>query len=127
MWCDCEQISGNNIACLNIPYNSSNLDFYKLAVNFLGTLIEWDNVDIDDAFFILKEVDDNRAIQFTELSIINGDLVIDVSDNHKLEIRPNDDMKAFNGNFLYYELYIRELGKNYIILRGKFINEKTFR
>ena len=127
MWCDCVQISSNNIACLNIPYNSSNLDFYKLGVDFLGTSIEWDNPDIEDAFFILKEVDDIRALTFTELSISNGGLVIDIADNHKLEIRPNLDMQAFNGNFLYYELYIKELGKNYIILRGKFLNEKTFR
>lgn len=126
MWCKCEILKGVNVGCLNIPYSSTNKGDYCIRIKKDGDYLNFNNATIEDVFIIIKKVDDDRAVVFEKLSLINGGVVVDIDDSTRIKIAVTGKMLDKSLNNLYYQMFIKEEDKVYFIMKGTFIHEKNY-
>lgn len=126
MWCKCKILEGVNIGCLNIPYNNTQLGTFYIRVKKDGEYIDFVSPSIEDVFLLIKTVDDNRASVYEKLSLSNGGLVIDIDDSTRFVVSTTTKMLNKSNNKLYYQMFIKEDGNSYPIMKGGFIYQQNY-
>lgn len=126
-WCEsCSIIKPTKLGCLNIPFSNKNgeniFTIKEIVIN--GDKVDFSNPDIEDAFMIIKKIDDNKANIFETLSLVDGDMVVGL-DGHELSISFSQKLLDYS-QCLYYQFFLKESGKNYPLFKGELINQNFF-